>query len=496
MSHRLMQSRWFRLALAVALVAPAVGTGCSEDPFGGVTDTLGGEIVTPPATDVAPAGDTLLFVGEDAVYAAIAVYRVGPGAPQTIEWTTTDPTVLEVDVFSDLSAHVRAAAPGTTWLAALINGQFRDSVLVTVVFRGGARWATTFAGVPVGVYPAIGVDSLIRVVTGGATPLLRILTPEAGAFTSTASCFGTVGPSLGPADETYAGGGPCVRRHARNGDPQWTAPFGEALLGVAVAADGGAIALSTDSVFRLGAGGAPVWGRPLGGGPVTAPVLGPGGDVYVGWSVGGVDSVSRIALDSTLRWSVAVPGLSVGTPAATSQQLIFGRPGGIFALDSAGVVVWDRSFSDVNPAATATSRTSSPVHDNLALYVQNEEALYAYSVGGTFVWVADSLGFGTTTGVVGAPTMLLDATLVVPCASGSGGRDVCAVRQTNGARVWRSPAGDGPVEGLAVGADGILYVTRTLAGGGSQVAALWARVAPAFVGWPTEGGNPQHTRRR
>ena len=70
------------------------------------------------------------------------------------------------------------------------------------------------------------------------------------------------------------------------------------------------------------------------------------------------------------------------------------------------------------------------------------------------------------------------------------------VRETTGARVWRSPVGDGPVDGLTVGDDGIIYVTRTLAAGGSQVAALWARVAPATTGWPTEGGNPEHTRRR
>jgi hypothetical protein len=495
MSHRLTQSRWYRLPLALAVVALAVGTACSEDPFPGATDTLGGEIISSLA-DLTAAGDTLIFESETTVYAAIAVYGVGPGVPQSIRWGTTDTTVLEISVLNDLSAFVRATAPGEAWLVALINEQFWDSLRVTVVLRGGPRWTTSFAGVPVGLHPAIGADSLIRVVTGGASPLLRMLAPDSGAGTSAASCFGALGPSLGVSDETYAAGGPCVRRHATSGDPQWTAPFSEAVLGVAVAADGGAIVVSTDSVFRLGANGLPVWGLPLGGAPVTAPVLGLGGDVYVGWSAGGADSVSRFALAGTPRWSVEVPGLSTGTPAATSQRLIFGRPGGIFALDSTGVVAWDRSFSDVNPAASATSRTSSPVHDDIAVYVQNEEALYAYSTGGVFLWVADSLGFGATTGVVGAPALLLDASLVVPCASGPGGREVCAVRQTNGERLWRSPAGDGPVEGLAVGGDGIVYVTRTLADGGSQVAALWARVPPATAGWPTEGGNAKRTRRR
>ncbi|HEX9632095.1 MAG TPA: PQQ-binding-like beta-propeller repeat protein [Gemmatimonadales bacterium] len=487
MSHLWMKSRRTSLTIACVVAAAAVGTGCSDDPFAGATDTIGGEITR---------GDTLLFVGESATYAARAIYGVGPGSPTTMRWGASDTTVLEVDVLRDLTAQIRALAPGAAWIVALINEEFRDSVLVTVVDRGAERWDATFAGVPVAVYPAVGADSLIRVVTGGASPLLRILSPESGVFTSTASCFGALGPSLGAADETYASGGPCARRHARNGEPQWTAPVAEAVLGVAVVADGGAIVLTTDSVIRLGADGSPLWALLLGGVPVTAPVLGPGGDVYVGWSAGGADSVSRFALAGSLLWSVAVPGLSAGTPAATSLRLIFGRPGGIFALESTGVVAWDRSFADVNPAATPTSGTSSPVHDDLDLYVQNEEALYAYTLGGTFVWAADSLGFGATTGVVGAPTLLVDATLAVPCTSGSGGRDVCVVRETTGARVWRSPVGDGPVDGLTVGDDGIIYVTRTLVAGGSQVAALWARVAPATTGWPTEGGNSEHTRRR
>jgi len=92
--------------------------------------------------------------------------------------------------------------------------------------------------------------------------------------------------------------------------------------------------------------------------------------------------------------------------------------------------------------------------------------------------------------------LLIDGTLVVPCTSGPGTRGVCGVRQINGARAWRSPVAAGTVEGLSVGGNGMIYVTRTIAGGGSQVAALWGRVAPVTTGWPAEGGNQQHTRRR
>jgi hypothetical protein len=272
--------------------------------------------------------------------------------------------------------------------------------------------------------------------------------------------------------------------------------MGSAALGVAVAADGGAITLSGDSVYRLSNSGAVLWAQPLRGTPQTAPVIGPGGDVYVGWRAGGADSVSRFAIDSTSRWSVAVPGLSAGSPAVAGGRLYFGRPGGLFSLDSSGTVNWDRSFSADHPAASATGRTSSPVHDDLVLFIQNEEALYSYGIGGAFLWVADSLGYGATTATVAAPLLLVDLTLVVPCVASGGGREVCAVRQVNGALSWRSPLGGGSVNGLAVGRNGMIYATRSLAGGGSELVAMWGRVAPATAGWPTEGGNPQRSRRR
>jgi hypothetical protein len=475
--------RWWTVGL---VGGAAVVAACSDDPFGGASQTFGAEITT---------GDTLVFEGETVIYTALAIYGVGPGTPQSVRWGASDTTVLEVEVRSDGRANVDALKAGTSWITAYVNEAFYDSAFVTVVPRGGDRWANTYAGVPTGLYPAIGADSLVRIVTGGASPLLRILAPESGSGTSVASCYSALGPSLGVSDVTFATGQQCTRRHAQNGDSTWSASPGSAALGVAVAADGGAITVTADSVFRLNATGDVLWELPVGGTVRTAPVLGPGGDVYVGWTAGGADSVSRIALAGALRWSAAVPGLSVGSPAATDTRLFFGRPGGVFAIDSAGVIAWDRSFSANNAAATATGATSSPVHDNVSLFVQNEEALYAYGIGGSFIWAADSLGFGDASGPVGAPVLLFDGTLVVPCAAGADTRGVCGVRQFNGTRAWRSPDVAGSVEALAVGGDGMIYVTRSIAGG-SQVAALWGRVRPLAAGWPAEGGNQQHTRRR
>lgn len=478
---------------ALLLIVAALGAGCSSDdpceegPFGGATCATDGTIVT---------GDALLFDGEVIVYSARAQYGFGPGLPASVAWTVSDATVLDLEARADWTAGVTAIDTGTAWVIALINDQFLDSALVTVVLPGAARWRSTFAGVPAAAYPAIGVDSVVRVVTGGATPLLRLFAPATGVATAVASCLSAFGPSLGTSDVAFATGAQCTRRHAQNGDTVWTAPVGSAALGLAVAADNGAITLSGDSVYRLSTAGAILWAAHLRGAPQTAPVVGPGGDVYVGWNAGGADSVSRFAIDGTPRWSVAVPGLSTGTPAVGIGRLYFGRPGGVFALDSSGTVTWDRSFSSDNPAATATSRTSSPVHDDLVLFVQNEEALYSYSLGGGFLWSADSLGYGATTGSVGAPVLLSDLSFAAPCVSSAGGREVCMVRQIDGQLSWRSPLGDGSVDGIAIGRDGILYAIRTLAGGSSELVALWGRIAPSTTGWPTEGGNPQHTRRR
>lgn len=470
-------------------VAAACSSGdpCEEGPFGGATCTIGGEIVTI---------DTLLFKSDVVTFQALAEYGLGPGVPQSVVWMVSDPSVLDLEPRQNGMLRVVAVDTGTAWVVAFINDEVTDSVRVTVVLAGAARWRSSFAGVPAGAYPAIGTDSLIRVVTGGAAPLLRLFTPATGSGTSTPGCYSALGPSLGASDIAIATGDGCTRRHAKSGDTVWTAPVGSAALGVAVVGDEGAITLSGDSVYRISAAGAVLWAQHLRGTPQTAPVIGPGGEIYVGWQVGGADSVSRFGLDGTPRWSVAVPGLSPGSPAVASGRLLFGRPGGLFALDTSSTVAWDRTFADANPGASATSHTSSPVHDGVVIFVQNEEALYAYAIGGTFVWATDSVGFGATSGVVGAPVVLSDLTLAVPCVAPAGGREVCTVRQSDGRLVWRSPLGSGAVDGFAVARDGMIYAIRSLAGGNSELVAMWGRAGPSVAGWPNEGGNPQHTRRR
>jgi hypothetical protein len=224
-------------------------------------------------------------------------------------------------------------------------------------------------------------------------------------------------------------------------------------------------------------------------------VIAGNGDIYVGWSNGGADSVTGYASDGTPKWSKEVPGLSTATPAIVESRIIFTRPGGLFAIDTAGTVSWDRSFEDDYAPASATDASSSPVADEFGvLYLQSDGALYSYLASGTFLWGADSVGYGSAAGPIGAPAVLSTATLAVPCQV-PGGREVCVVRQGDGSLVWRSAVGGGSVRGVALGDDGSVYALRTVTSGGGELVALWARAYVATGLWAVDGRNQMHTRR-
>jgi hypothetical protein len=452
--------------------------------FGDISCTLDGAIITQ---------DTTLFQGETTTYHASALYGIGPGLPIDISWSTTDPTKLDVVESTDYTAEVTAKDTGEAYVIALINEMFLDSALVHVVAQGGVRWRVTFTD-PVSLQPAYGADSIVRLVTGGASPTLRTVDPDGTAGTPQNGCFSALGPSIG-VDGVYVTGPQCTQLISFDGVSRWTAAAGNATLGIAVATDGGAIAVSTDSVFRISALGAVTWANALRGTAVTSPVIASNGDVYVGWENGGADSISGFTSAGVEKWSHAVPGLSPGTPAIALARIVFPRPGGVFAIDTAGTVTWDRTYGDDNPSASATDASSSPVADETGvLYIQTEGGLYSYANDGTFLWAADSLGYGPATGPVGAPAVLVTGTLAVPCQV-PGGREVCVVRQNDASLSWRSTLGAGSVLGLALGEDGSVYVTRSVTSGGSELVALWARAYVSDGLWPAEGGNQGRTRR-
>jgi hypothetical protein len=125
------------------------------------------------------------------------------------------------------------------------------------------------------------------------------------------------------------------------------------------------------------------------------------------------------------------------------------------------------------------------------VYVQTVRALHSYTLAGATRWTADSLGGGSPTAGIGAPTVLTDTTVVI----GRGGNRVCGVSGGTGIPRWCSESLTGAGDllgGITVGADRTLLVTRT----GGELIALWGATGLEGNAWSTEGGNHQRSRRR
>ncbi len=145
---------------ALTLVLVGAGWGCDASPFENLNETLSAEIEN---------SDTTIFRGESAVFRGRAEYVVGLGAPQTASWGVSDTSKIAV-VVRDLTAEVLAKDTGSAYLVAILNRDFRDSVLITVVDDGLLRWRAALPGT-ISLYPAA-PDSNARVVHGGTTPRL------------------------------------------------------------------------------------------------------------------------------------------------------------------------------------------------------------------------------------------------------------------------------------------------------------------------------------
>jgi hypothetical protein len=489
--------RWDQWVLGALVLAAIAIAGCDRtNPFQGLTDTLSAEIVTP---------DTTIFEAEGVTVIATAVYGIGPGAPETMRWGVSDTTKLSLRVLADLSASVSARDTGQAWVYGLINELFLDSIRVTVVRPGFVRWRTSLPG-PVGLYPAVGLDSLVWVGGGGAT--LSSFTSAGAPGPTAATCNGAFGPSVGPGGTIYITGNDCTSVRASDGSEVWTVPLGNADEAVAIAADGAAVILysvvdaggATGAVVvsRVSGAGSEVWRDTLRAEPLlqkSSLALASNGDVYVTWRAPADSSwLTRITGTGTVRWTVPLPGWSrFSSPALGTNRIVVTYEGGISVFDTAGVVTWSRQFSQDNPAATGTTQPSSPTIDrNGNIFVQTAAGLHSYTAAGALRWVADSLGGGSQgqASGLGAPTLLLDTTVVVT----RGGIQVCAVDGVVGVPRWcsQSIASGDLVGGVAVSPTRMVFAVRS----GGEIVALWNHASREVVGWPTEGGNAQRTRRQ
>jgi hypothetical protein len=484
-------------ACCAGIALTAVVAACNNEPFGGITDTISASIITP---------DTTLFVDQNTVFVAQAVYGLGPGFPSSIQWAVSDDTKLRVNVLNDLSGNVFALDTGTAWVYALINEDFFDSAMVTVVAPGMVRWRTTPTG-GMSPYSAVGVlDSLVR-VSGPGGVLSTFGLSGTGALNA-GTCNGSFGPSVADDGSTYVTGNDCTRRHATDLGVTWNAAVGDPEGSVAIALNGDAVVLHSEGsapgaviVSRLAAlNGAEVWRdtlSPVAVAQQSSLAIAPNGDVYVAWSAeGNAGRLSRITGGTGApRWTEILPGWPkfVGPTISGGNRILVTYQGGISVYDTAGgPPVWDRQFSEDDAGAPADVQPSAPVLDKFGnVYVQTVRALHSYTSAGAPRWTADSLGGGSQTAGVGAPTVLTDTTVVI----GRGGNRVCGVSGGTGVPRWCSAlltgAGD-ILGGATVAADRTLYVTRT----GGELIALWNSTGAESTVWSTEGGNHQRTRRR
>lgn len=483
----------FRRRAAVALVLALPLTACNDPPFGGVTQTIGAEMVTP---------DTTLIIGEATAFEALAIYGIGPGLPTAIEWTSSDSAVATVARLSDGRGSVTARTPGGAWIRAFVNNAFSDSARVTVVGPGAVRWRVT-APAGLALYPAAGADSSVRVLAANGS--LSAFDRTGGGGVPVTACGGRFGPSLDAASSAYLVGDACAVRLSATGSTIWSSSHGDPEGGLAIAADEAAVILhslpdtggTTGAVVvsRIGSIGE-VWRDTLQPVPVaqrSAPVIGANGDIYVTWNApadGGW--LTRLTATGTVRWTMPLPAAPrLTTPALDPTRVTVSYLGGVVVFDTAGPVLWSRQFVQDNPAATDSTAASSPVLSRAGnVYVQTIAGLHAYNSAGVPLWTADSLGTGSQTAGVGAPAILTDTTVVVVV----GGTRVCGVHPLQGVPRWCSPAlGSGDLDGgVAVSPDRTIYVTRAT----GELIALWNRRGPEIAGWPAEGGNHQRTRRR
>ncbi len=474
---------------ATVLAAALVGA-CATSPFEDLTRAIDGELVN---------GDTTLIVTESAIFRARAIYSVGPGTPESMRWAVSDTAILDIGSQPDLTASVTAKATGDAWVLGLVNEEFLDSTKVTVVGRGTVKWRRPLAAAPTR-YLAIDDSNRVHVTTTGGQ--LVVLRASGDTVRTQNRCAGALGPSVIGTNAHTTGAG-CLDRTAQDGSTIWTLGFGDAEGGVALAADEATLVTSVESgaggdavvLSRVSPLGAVLWRDTLVAGtlaPASAPAIGADGSIYVPWRLAADSSrMTKWSAAGQRRWTVALPGpVRHASPAVVGGRVYVAHESGLTVLDTAGAVVWSRALSDADPAIPPGTVPSSPVLDrNGVIVVQTPAGLLSYSAAGDVRWVADSLGGGDATLGVGAPTLLGDDVLVVPC-----GGEVCGVALATGALVWRSTIGGGAIGGVAVGLDGLLFVARGTAVGG-EVVALWNRRLLALLGWPTEGEGSDRTRR-
>lgn len=485
-----------RVPLLPLLIALSATAGCSDST--GPLEIL--DVSLEPS-------DTLLITGESATFGALAEYEWGVYPADSVSWSVSDIGVLRIIGVEDARATVSADASGEAFIIATL-GQFTDSARVIAVEPGDVRWraegigAATFSG------PALDDQGRIYTVQPGDFPgRLSLTLPDGQPAFSVSACWADLSGSVLPDGTAFTNGSQCVRRHAPDGATEWLVACGSSYAGTAVASDGSVVCLDNDPVpanrpvlVRISPEGTEAWRVALGEEwdveSRSAPAIAANGDIYVPWNevAYGVNWLSRVTSDGTLRWTVSSPGhVDWASPALTGDRIVLTyEHRGVAVFDTTGALVWERTWS-------TQGNVSSPVIDAEGnIYVQSYSGVWSFTAEGGRRWSADSLGSLSSSGS-SAPTLLAGDELLATCRDPEqGGGALCAVNRDNGALFWRRRLGAWVRGSPAVAPDGTIYVSVVAEAGSSDydLLALWHRTPPLTEGWPTEGGGMGRLRGR
>jgi len=209
------------------------------------------------------------------------------------------------------------------------------------------------------------------------------------------------------------------------------------------------------------------WSAPINT-EVMSPVIGSGGNVYVGAADGALHAFDT---QGTKLWSTkAVPGDSIHAAPAAASGYRFYVPvdgGNLIAYDRQGALTWSRYLD-------GELHSSPVVGPNGVIYVGSDsDSLYAVNPDGTKRWAV-----GTGGNVRSSPAIGPNGTIYV----GSDDGYLYAIR-SDGTQKWRFQTG-GPVRSSpAVAGDGTIYV-------GSDDDAIYAIDASGTQQWSVStGGN-------
>lgn len=187
--------------------------------------------------------DSTFFASDSAAFEAIAGFRSGPRAPDTVAWSISDTTVAVIGRETGSQVVVVGRARGETYLVAEVDAGFRDSARVEVVEPGQIRWR-----VHVGGDGGLALDGAGRIYIGAGNGNARLaaVTGEGQIVFSVPSGWSFLSPSVTPDGHSYVTSGLGTtgirtERRSPDGTLEWTVPFGSFDGGAAVAPDGSVV---------------------------------------------------------------------------------------------------------------------------------------------------------------------------------------------------------------------------------------------------------------